>query len=873
DPVLEYVQRQLKDATNQPTKSLVNPPPTVPPTDPANRLTKIKGDVDKLLEHLKNNTDARRIHNYDHPFTVKLASLKNATNDLSPSAFANPRHPELLDAVKNGLQGFVEQMGRVYVNGYDGHEEKVDMGKLVDTDGKLTDDGRKLSKIFLTCLPGLNKNLNHLRKQCDNSPQGAWRDLDVCMKNKNDDNKLGLWFHCRGYKVSDTKDTHNGELNIKQGESHNRIHGLLVHSTKNEYIFKSDDDSVNDRPLKQLCKHLETYYAVTHLRHIPSPKAPRNVYQMLQWLSGLQWNNMFGDLKRYFDRVFAGLREEYKLAQDALEVSIPDDLKGIVRDRKLRSSCLSTSLRKVCEYSEEVLIAILGHGHGHPHSRYAVDFSTNADKLDYPSSVGSCFGMLVDIAERVYHQLCFLHRQCENDSKSGGWKECWYGKQIAGSSWQCNEKQCGNQACPQIADQKDKQTDDQNADQRCDQHPNCGLKSPLQSFLEDGLVGFIPHQLTKVGCGVKCTLGDHRGLPCKTPMGLTDLSTMASHTKKGEDLKKILDEFCGRSTGNLSVLCAFLKCVLHTPPQTLGDMFAFFYGYLDHWKGEGVKHKQTAFDAAVTDAYFGQAYELDPTPLFGSSTHPKKHPQGDLFSIVKCTGQDESICGVYLQSLSFNTYNIYTVSNNKYYLSWIVYLTETFYQFLCKLRDECCNNCNKTGTRCHGNMCVKGCKVQDAYKKGTGYWWEESTHDDKCKSVSECPLTLPTLNKYGFAFWSAYSLSNNKHHKHQKRTCEDFCNALQNVLNNEESKKHALAEFVFKTIPEFLWKIREKFFWTTVSLWLLSLFYLLHIMVIRLDLLHIKSHLHSPSSHRIAAQSLLAAARVNKLNRVFYLQP
>ncbi|CDR71650.1 hypothetical protein, conserved [Babesia bigemina] len=189
----------------------------------------------------------------------------------------------------------------------------------------------------------------------------------------------------------------------------------------------------------------------------------------------------------------------------------------------------------------------------------------------------------------------------------------------------------------------------------------------------------------------------------------------------------------------------------------------------------------------------------------------------------------------------------------------MVYLTETFYILLQKMYEECNSKCGGATPKCRVAKCPKKCKANE---KSPG-----STHHSLCDSIINCPSTSSVLCTYGFTLVDRKKLSGTDDVDY-KRTCNDLCNALKKVLDGE-----SVLMQLFHSIDKFIYTIRFPFMTLTLALWLLSFLYLLHIMVIRLDLLHIKSHLHSPSSHRIAAQSLLAAARVNKLNRVFYLQP
>ncbi|CDR71483.1 hypothetical protein, conserved, partial [Babesia bigemina] len=210
-------------------------------------------------------------------------------------------------------------------------------------------------------------------------------------------------------------------------------------------------------------------------------------------------------------------------------------------------------------------------------------------------------------------------------------------------------------------------------------------------------------------------------------------------------------------------------------------------------------------------------------------------------------------CGPYLQSWSGDSYSLLAPKHAGLYLSWATYFPWTFHDYLKSLfteyqqifcRDWGCRRCQR------GDGCRPG---------------HHGSFDNpcQCNSLVSCKGVSATLYKCGFAFGDAAALNE----KTNARTCTKFGVLLKRVMDS----KYFVA--LFKQCDELLFKIRAPFIWLNVALWLLSVLYLIHIMVIRLDLLHIKSHLHSPSSHRIAAQSLLAAARVNKLNRVFYLQP
>ncbi|GBE63356.1 hypothetical protein, conserved [Babesia ovata] len=423
-----------------------------------------------------------------------------------------------------------------------------------------------------------------------------------------------------------------------------------------------------------------------------------------------------------------------------------------------------------------------------------------------------------------------------------------------GSDWHCNAKQCPNQMAHQKCPQQ--------GDQKCNQHPKCGLKSPLQSFLEDGLQGFLPHPYNKSDCKMTCSLANHRGIACKTPMGFTDISHVASRKSTAKRLKDVLSLFCGRAGAPLTKLCSQLNCLLPTAPKTLGDMFAFYYSFITTWGDKGRQHKKDAFDLAVQKAHFERPYgDLDVYSIFKGSHSAKTagHTDGDLLSLV-CSTQSPGKCGLYLSSLSNDISATFSAKHGDKYLSWIVYMTETFYDLLKKLFDECNGSCGGDRPRCRIANCPPTCTV--AKQPST------SSHSDPCKSLVNCKTTHPTLCKYGFTINSPPKLGG-KDDPALKRTCHDLCTILEKIVKEGS----VLYNLVHKTIPKYLFEIRSKFIWTLLALWSLSLLYLLHIAVVRLDVLRIRSHLRSPASHRVAAQSLLAAARVKALANVKYFSP
>ncbi|GBE63207.1 hypothetical protein, conserved [Babesia ovata] len=860
--ITHYIKEEVKIPLAS-TKPSVGVPLFKQDNEESGKVSDVQENLRKFFVHLEDNIT--RTYALDNKFVNLCESLGSSVSALSAPRYSGYHHPLLLDSLKTGLSQFCAELQTAYVNKYCDQEY-------------VNADGPKYAKLFMSILRGVIVGLEKVEAKCKEN--GEWTEKKICEKEGKEKNPLGVFFENCGFKVPlNDGSKQGGELKWKHEWKGKNVFGLL--KDNNTGLFKFVKDAYESDVLDRLHALLHNYYSACHLNHIPTPATPTSVYKMLIWLSGFWYNPMYEKVTMYVRQLFDKPKEESKL-QD------PSNYK-LDATRPFSATTITETLSDVCDHAEKTLVAILGFGHAE--GEYAVEFTDNSHKLFYPSNAGSCFDMLVNTLNRVSYQLSLLYYQCCDTTDVGGWRDCWYGRGIGGSAWNCNTMQCPNQVSDQSATQNANQSATQNANQsatqkhnqtctqKCNQSVNCGLKSPLQSFLEDGLPGFLPHSFKSPGCKLECTLSNHRGIPCITPMGFTDLSVAASHIQRGADLKKVLHDFCGSHDSPLSKLCGQLNCLLGTAPKTLGDMYAFYYNFLNGWKVSDA-HRKDAFDAAVKKAYFGQMYDqLDISTMFNSSVHSKEnHDKGDLFSL-SCRDTSSVKCGRYIQPLNHSTWFIFSSRNAGKYLTWVLYLTETFYNYLEQLWKECCDNCNKKGARCHDRSCVEKCQVKSAYvaqKSDTAdadsKKLDNKNHSNECKSIVNCPLTRPTLCKYGFVFKSPWSLIGDKG-TGKKRSCKDFCEALQRVLSKEKNTNDVLSKLIFETISEFLWKIRLPFSITLLALWSLSLLYLLHITVVRLDVLRIRSHLRSPSSHRIAAQSLLAAARVKALANVKYFSP
>ncbi|GBE63205.1 hypothetical protein, conserved [Babesia ovata] len=576
------------------------------------------------LQH-KLSTLLSSLSKYDRPFQTNLSALHNVLSTIRPASYSAESNP-LLDVLTKGLTGMHAELKKAYVSAYDGVKfaaalTETKVGADGRTAGKLTAYGTKCAKVFLTALYILSDDLNTLKKYAGST----WK-RDTIYKEAS----VGYFLSHRGYEVS-KKDEHNGELRDDGGmlgfHIYRKLENAIESAKSNEHLPKckdhdqngQDEERVSTTPrspfsvigiLACLFRHLHQYNRVSHLIFHPKPKHPSSIYDMLTWLSGLTYNAVNNDLAlngfpQLFDKPKKPASEDSDSAEPVVLVEDDDALEAY--PKAITAMGLSDTLTDVCHKSHAVLVAILGHGHSG--GIYACDFNTNPQGFLYPAHFNALVCMLFECLKRVHHQLYLLYQQCKHTSKLSGWSDCHYGKNVAGSSWQCNTNQCADPDCPQSADQKGNQNNNQAPNQTCKQHPKCGLKSPLQSFLEDGLQGFLPHNITVRGTGLTCSTCSKGspGIPCRTPMGFSEISLTASHSKTGAHICDVLYKFCHSVHSPLTKLCSQLNCVLPSAPKTLDQMFAFYFHLLsDPTKNR--EHRTDAFNKAVIAANFDNEY-------------------------------------------------------------------------------------------------------------------------------------------------------------------------------------------------------------------------------------------------------------------------
>ncbi|GBE63129.1 hypothetical protein, conserved [Babesia ovata] len=781
--------------------------------------------LDKLLNKLQES------NHFDHVFLGNLDKLKKQVCAFSPLRYNGIYNAPLLDASRAGMDALCSQLDKAYVNKYSGLT--VQWTRTIESKSIPSDDSERCAKVFFTALPILTSDLNNVRRIC----HAACKTDQI-----NKSNELGKFFLSLGYEVPD-KNKKQWELQDKGKMTgwhvFSKLQKAIQEAVDIEHLHNCESKKQNRISsinlfdiLDCLRSHLTQYNNVCHQKHIPKPRVPCSVYEMLGWCYGLEYNTAYEKLKQFGKTLHDDEKDSYL--------------------QNIMYTLATHGLPKLSRYSRNILTTILGTGD--EDTLYASEFANNSLNLKYPSSGEECLQTLLDILRRVFPVLRVLHSQCSLSAWYSGWSDCKYGKGIATVNQLCNEHPADKPNCQATSQPMCQPNTEPNS------QASCRPTSPLVSYLNDCLPGHLPHNVSSIGCKAVCSNcpKGQPGQPCLTPLGFRGFS---GSVRQGKDLCAALEKFL------LNVECSGLFAIAPKPPTTLPEHFSFTLSLAKHLNAptpisSGAVTSDYAFvdsfRRSITDASIN-LYEQQ-TDLIDAICNAYGNPQGshdkmhieprntDLASLSRndpCAGSYQ--CAPYLSSTCSEAYNYLAKTHSNLYLQWAIYLPWTLYNNLQSLLEAFkMIDCGASGcTTCH---CKPG-------KHGV-------VLNCKCKSLVGCRGVLSVYYQYGFTFANAKSL-----YGKNTKTCRDFYRQLCSIVDSKWFEK------IFEMCDKFLWAIRTPFSYLLLSLWSLSLLYLLHIAVVRLDVLRIRSHLRSPSSHRIAAQSLLAAARVRALANVKYFSP
>ncbi|GBE59528.1 Extracellular matrix-binding ebh, putative [Babesia ovata] len=662
-----------------------------------------------------------------------------------------------------------------------------------------TPEATKCAMILLTITDIIFRGINRLRMGCAD----GWAHHNI-----NAYNPLGQFLGRCGFVVASEGVIHaelRNENACNDAEICSLIHDAL-------------------EPLDAFHDMLKYYLRVCHLRIPPEPRYPCTVRDILAWLAGLPHTAVYNGVQAHCHNL---LRDRNNSGDAVLS--------------PILSTGLHFSLVDTSVLAYDLLVTVCGNGRGFDHAdyKYACNFWDNSRGFHYPSDVDELLDILARLCKRALRALNFLRARCRYDASMGhGWSQCRYGRNVPAANWQCGDHSSDKAVCQP--------------------------KSPLQAHLMDGLVCLLPHKLTSVGCDSECSTCPTAspGQQCVTPMGFWDLPRAASRTGVGRDIFAVLTALCSNAESPLPTLLRCLLSINPCPPQSLGDMFAFFCN-LAQCRQSGKYVDNSGFTAnlnanvipsvsmnlcpttqavrltsALTALYHSPAdhataaqADADTDKNTNTDTH------SDLSSLtVRAHCSDSLTCAPYLQPLSFHACHTFPERHAHLYLSWVVHLAWHFWGLLRELLDQFQN------IDCRASGCVE-CPCNPG-QHGVEF-------NCKCGALVSCGGVMPTLFHHGFTFGNAGTL-----YQTNRKYCRHFHTQLQNVLHSNHFTE------LFRQIDQLLWHIREPFLYTIVSLWSIATVFLAYTMLYRIDVLRIRSHLlTSKASHLIDVKALLTHGR------------
>ncbi|GIX60621.1 variant erythrocyte surface antigen-1 family protein [Babesia caballi] len=849
--------------------------------------------------------------------------LKEKLDEIKGALSSGPNNG-IIGALAEGLAKFKEGIKSM---NYNSAYESLEWGTFFQ-DAPTASTGSKTppevgAKIFLACLPMIFSVLSYLYWRC--SEKGGWTEmklwgstpLQFFMESVGFDPDKHLDTGKNGQQVATAFQSFDGFSDAVSKTDEKGFPGFL-----SALLMNVPTNSVSYTPSKAFVGlHIAAQVYFTHKRSTSptaSPSPPSSIRTMLYWLSGLTITPQFGELLQHIHSMFPSGHISVAISgsYNVDEKLTPSDLIGYLIASSI-SSC-------------RVLRTIQGRTiSGDPlmHNIYC------NSEFAYSSSGPALFNALSNYMYALQFQLYFLYAQCASTySHSCGWRGCKYGSTVnsknvtshicsAGCNQQnvhingdhtsgsrtCKHSDCSNNS-PLQAFLSDELTGFRRDPAELSNHfsffPGSGCHVPMGfsgNLRTDTKPGGNIYRSLEPFCGGSNTplrqLCEKVGcLTKRTPRTLGDLFGFIWHLNgqlfSSRSVITSLDQAIQSQPKTLESLFSKFETVLKTlrPKPLPAPVTASQFGLSDSLKSiaNSLPFWEYLFDHKLADGLPGKLFDVtqhchkveanqykhesaDPTSSIPN--HNCSQHAADLWSLYHPVGSEpggtntdpykacrDKSCGGYLEPLILTYGATFASSFAPTYLSWMAYLTDDLHEWLSQMLDEFntidCENCNHSCTNeksCHArsNQCA-------------------------CPSVVLCSGVLPLLYRYGFIFTDA-SLLNGwtyeigigwQKHDSTKRSCSKFSTQLSNVLA-ENAPLHNL----LLAIDEFLYYVRFRFMSLVSSFWLCSLAILLYFIFYGIDVLHFKSHVHFPSSHKVPPIGLLTTGKAPALTKLTYYMP
>ncbi|GIX60641.1 uncharacterized protein BcabD6B2_00760 [Babesia caballi] len=843
--------------------------------------------VSKLLDDVKDSSPELK------------KTLKKIKEVLNPGG-----NNGLIDNLATGLNAF---MTSIYDN-YDDSQRVYD-----HLNGHLSSVVKNAAKIFISCIPIVFYGLGFLYWKCS----GEWNGQKL-----NDNGALKTFMaRCgfvakdlSGYSGSNIATSALGEfaefstaINTVNGNGFTGFMSALQTTVYNASKYTPGQTLVGLHVASQA-------YFTSKRYNNPnlSPNHPTTIRQMLYWLSGLTVTPQFKSLLNYFKTVIP----------PGFQVAISGKAGGKSL-KSLSTDHIVDNLIMSCLLSPGVLGAI--QGLGDPENPLLHEIYCTS-QFSYPSSGAVFFSVLSEYSYALQFQLLFLYQQCSRATIHGcAWQDCKYGSGVAAHSDShiCPSKCTSNHVttiehiscthnCSSDSPLQAFLTDNLKGfslptetnkltypEGHMSDHPPgsmCHVKmgfSPEQITVSDKK-GSENHTVLRPLCGsdtsplrrlceqFSCfnkrtprTLGDLFGFFVQLAGQLfrdrMPIQTLLSTLLRSFGLSSLQSN---NSNELYSVLATIsnkifdLKSQPHPVPTGLSLSLGAMYNDFPFWfqlfaVSDSISLPGALYDLRQHCHKEGSGYEIKHNDTGCSKVN-------DLWSLNynvsdpnnKHKACASGTCGGYLYPLCYANGAMFAPKHATSYLSWVLYLTDDLYTGFDELKAQfeqlTCSQCGPTcqkGGKCHTGsvQCI-------------------------CPSIVQCGGVLPLLYTNGFNFNTTTLLNgwnkepsggrNWKQETTLTRTCANFNSALSNVLS-EGAPLHNL----LLAIDEFMYYVRFRFMSMVSSFWLISLIILLYFIFYGIDALHVKSHVHFPSTHKVPPIGLLTTGNAPALMNLTYYMP
>ncbi|KAK1939102.1 variant erythrocyte surface antigen-1 family protein, partial [Babesia divergens] len=643
---------------------------------------------------------------------------------------------------------------------------------------------RLCAKIFLGMLPCMYWGLKILYDRCKDPV--TWPDWQKISMNSdgNPSSALAKFFFAWGFNVS--------PLRVRKGSE---FFVIL------KDLFGSDSNS-NSGPITKLYLSVKLY-----IRPVPSSDSdpsPSTVRSMLLWLYGLPFTSGFHDL-----------------------VSRCKDLCSPF-GKSFNADAFCYYIHTCCFLLPVAVISTIETSDS---AQKAFSSSSEFSKFLYPSDSSALADMFFDYIRKIFAALNFLCIQCSLDKDKAGWRDCYFGQHCQTVKPSSSVSSASTSCCPPGSGQGILCTKDHSG--------KCSAASSASSSCN----AKCPHPLQRFLTATSNSDSESYpfGLPGITPMGFSP-DNLPSPGRDGEALYYVLNLLCTNGYYPLTRLVQFALCIFRSPPETLGELFAFFKKFVS---SNVFTSKFADYVSGEPGFYSGSDLKKALEDLYGSSNShsSSSHTPASLYSLSYCEGPKGSngphpTCGKYLYPLTENAYK-----------DFIEGFLDTYLSFVCHSAPKFQSEFLKFHTAAKGKF-------------------SSCCSDSSCKSILFCPCALALISSQGFQYLSPNSLNcmdnalSTQHKKHgggegkpgcTLKSCSDFISQLGKVVG-----KGSPLQKLLNAIDAFIWHIRLPFFLFILAFWAFVISYFLYVQLYKLDVLELNSHDHPAWSFKILPSTLFS---------------